>query len=187
MNKEFVRKSLIETAQLALEKHGIVYYGHLVRVNGYFRELAALLPPGLLTVDELRDGDLLAYLHDIVEDGYLTYDDLRALGYSERVIKLVKALTRDPAKEVYQTKIEAIATSGDLVRILVKLADNRDNSTDARIEDLPPEKRSIIKRYRRARRTLFNGLKALLLARGCTDENISMIEQWLGNLDSGKW
>lgn len=186
-NEELTHKSLTETAALALSKHGDVYFGHLDRVRRYFLELVALLPDGLLTPKEGDDGQTLSLLHDIVEDGLLTYDDLRALAYSEREIELIASLTRDPANEVYIDKIRAIAGSGDLIRILVKLCDNRDNSTPERIAALPVERRSLINRYRKARRVLFDGLATNLRHRCVSEEVINTIEQWLGNKDTGSW
>jgi hypothetical protein len=81
----------------------------------------------------------------------------------------------------------ATAATGDIVLIIAKLADNRDNSTPERIADLPEERRSLINRYRTARRILFDGLAAALRARGVPDETINEIERWLGNKDKAPW
>jgi (p)ppGpp synthase/HD superfamily hydrolase len=179
--------SVTETSALALELHGAEYHGHLERVRGYFLELAALLPKGILTDQDIEDGEHATLLHDSIEDGYATREGLMSRGYIERVILIVLGLTRIPSKETYRDKMLATAATGDIVLIIAKLADNRDNSTPERIADLPEERRSLIKRYRTARRILFDGLAAALRARGVPDETINEIERWLGNKDKAPW
>lgn len=175
------------TEVLALELHGPGYYPYLSRVRDYFLELTALLPEGLVTSDDTDDGAHAALLHDSVEDRHTTRDSLLALGYRQRVIDLIDGLTRDPAGQTYHDKMVQTATSGDLVLILAKLSDNRDNSTPERIADLPEDRRSLINRYRKARRTLFDGLAAELRLRGVAEETINDIERWLGNKDTTPW
>jgi (p)ppGpp synthase/HD superfamily hydrolase len=179
--------SVTETSALALELHGAEYHGHLERVRGYFLELAALLPKGILTDQDIEDGEHATLLHDSIEDGYATREGLMSRGYRERVILIVIGLTRIPSKETYRDKMLATAATGDIVLIIAKLADNRDNSTPERIADLPEERRSLINRYRTARRILFDGLAAALRARGVPDETINEIERWLGNKDKAPW
>jgi (p)ppGpp synthase/HD superfamily hydrolase len=179
--------SVTETSALALELHGAEYHGHLERVRGYFLELAALLPKGILADQDIEDGEHATLLHDSIEDGYATREGLMSRGYRERVILIVIGLTRIPSKETYRDKMLATAATGDIVLIIAKLADNRDNSTPERIADLPEERRSLINRYRTARRILFDGLAAALRARGVPDETINEIERWLGNKDTAPW
>jgi (p)ppGpp synthase/HD superfamily hydrolase len=179
--------SVTETSALALELHGAEYHGHLERVRGYFLELAALLPKGILADQDIEDGEHATLLHDSIEDGYATREGLMSRGYRERVILIVIGLTRIPSKETYRDKMLATAATGDIVLIIAKLADNRDNSTPERIADLPEERRSLINRYRTARRILFDGLAAALRARGVPDETINEIERWLGNKDKAPW
>jgi (p)ppGpp synthase/HD superfamily hydrolase len=179
--------SVTETSALALELHGAEYHGHLERVRGYFLELAALLPKGILAYQDIEDGEHATLLHDSIEDGYATREGLMSRGYIERVILIVLGLTRIPSKETYRDKMLATAATGDIVLIIAKLADNRDNSTPERIADLPEERRSLINRYRTARRILFDGLAAALRARGVPDETINEIERWLGNKDTAPW
>jgi (p)ppGpp synthase/HD superfamily hydrolase len=179
--------SVTETSALALELHGAEYHGHLERVRGYFLELAALLPKGILTDQDIEDGEHATLLHDSIEDGYATREGLMSRGYRERVILIVIGLTRIPSQETYRDKMLATAATGDIVLIIAKLADNRDNSTPERIADLPEERRSLIDRYRTARRILFDGLAAALRARGVPDETINEIERWLGNKDTAPW
>lgn len=175
------------TQALALELHGSDYYPHLTRVREYFLELAALLPEGVISDEDRNDGEHAALLHDSVEDHHITRAALQAKGYRSRVIVIIDGLTRDPAQQTYHDKMVQTASSGDVVLILAKLADNRDNSTPDRIADLPEERRSLIKRYRKARRTLFDGLASELRRRGVGDAVINEIERWLGNKDTAQW
>jgi (p)ppGpp synthase/HD superfamily hydrolase len=179
--------SVIETSALALELHGADYHSHLVRVHDYLLELSALLSGGILADQDIEDGEHATLLHDSIEDGYITREALAALGYRERIILIVLGLTRIPSKETYRDKMLATAATGDIVLIIAKLADNRDNSTPERIADLPEERRSLINRYRTARRILFDGLAAALRTRNVPDETINEIERWLGNKDTAPW
>jgi Guanosine polyphosphate pyrophosphohydrolases/synthetases len=175
------------TESLALELHGQEYYPHLQRVRAYYLELAALLPEGLLAPAEIECGEHAALLHDSIEDRHTTRPELEARGYSSRVVAIIEGLTRDPARQTYHDKMAETAASGDLVLIMGKLADNRDNSTPERIASLPPERRSLIARYRKARRTLFEGLATELRRQGIGEDAIDRIELWLGNKDTSKW
>lgn len=93
---------------------------------------------------------MVAYLHDTMEDGGITTEQLRKEGIPERVIEAVNALTRPPPEErqmTYQEYIEKIVKPNELARE-VKIADLRSNLKD---NDNPGQ----VKRYERA-------LKALL-------------------------
>ncbi len=186
MNEE-PNPSVEQTLELALQLHGAEYHGHLKRVREYFLELAALLPEGILTAEDVEDGEHATLLHDSIEDGYATREGLSDRGYRERIIHIVLGLTRVPSTETYRDKMRATAATGDIVLIIAKLADNRDNSTPERIAALPEERRSLINRYRTARRVLFDGLASALRARNVPDDTINEIERWLGNKDIAPW
>ncbi|NTF17676.1 hypothetical protein G6L37_04635 [Agrobacterium rubi] len=186
MNKEN-NPPIHATHALALELHGSEYYPHLARVRDYFLELVALLPEGLISSQDRDDGEHATLLHDSIEDHHITREELELRGYRQRVLEIIKGLTRDPAAQTYHDKMLETSASGDVVLILAKLADNRDNSTPERIADLPVERRSLINRYRKARRTLFDGLASLLRQLGVEEEKIREIEQWLGNRDTAPW
>ncbi|WP_327211151.1 hypothetical protein [Rhizobium leguminosarum] len=179
--------SIEQTRALALSLHGPEYFGHLERVECYLLEFVALLPEGLVSDEDVLVARHVAYLHDSIEDGYTTRAELEAQGYDDRILVRVEGLTRDPAKEVYQEKIEKIAASGDVVLVLDKLADNKDNSTKDRIVSMPPERWSLVKRYRRARATLHEGYRAILLDQGMTAEDIGPILAEMGAFDTGDY
>ena len=107
--------------------------------------------PYMTHIKEVVDGvsspeaKMVAYLHDTMEDGGITTEQLRAEGIPERVIEAVNALTRPPAEErqmTYQEYIEQVVKPNELARE-VKIADLRSNLRD---NDNPGQ----VKRYRRA-------------------------------------
>lgn len=67
---------------------------------------------------------IVAFLHDTVEDEHITLRQLRALGFSDRILEAVDCLTRRK-REGYSDFVERIAPN-PLARI-VKLADLEDN------------------------------------------------------------
>jgi (p)ppGpp synthase/HD superfamily hydrolase len=91
----------------------------------------------------------VAVLHDVIEDCGVTPQELRRLGFSDEVIEAVVLLSRPPQgapnRPTYAQYVQAIKDSGNRLAILVKMADLGDNMS--RIDDLPPEQRSIRKRY----------------------------------------
>jgi (p)ppGpp synthase/HD superfamily hydrolase len=179
--------SIEDTKALALSLHGQDYFGHLERVERYLLGFVSLLPDGLASEEDVLVARHVSYLHDAIEDGYATRPQLEALGYDDRVLDRVEGLTRDPAREVYQEKIEKIAASGDLVLLLAKLSDNKDNSTKDRIVSMPPERWSLVKRYRRARETLHAGYRAILLDRGMPSEQIDPVLAEMEAFDTGDY
>jgi (p)ppGpp synthase/HD superfamily hydrolase len=133
---------------------GEPYIEHIIRVAENTRKLLAKLPDGMISPWDKEEALLVAVGHDLIEDGRATEDDIRAIGGSESLIRRLRALSRMDPKPVYQSWITSIAESGDIVVIIVKLADNLDNNSDVRIAALPPEKQSIRRRYERAYSTL---------------------------------
>ena len=83
--------------------------------------------------EEMKDEDttVVALLHDVVEDSDLTPDDLKAHGFSEKVLEAVALMTHDPATPYmdYVAKIKE-----NPIAKAVKLADLRHNSDMTRLE-----------------------------------------------------
>lgn len=73
----------------------------------------------------------IAVLHDTVEDTFITYEDLRAAGLSERVIEGVRCLSKLEGEdyEVYKGRVKS-----NLDAIRVKMADLRHNSDIRRLK-----------------------------------------------------
>jgi len=73
---------------------------------------------------------LIALLHDVLEDTDTTFVDLLAMGYSERVVYGVLALTKKDG-ESYPEYLDRVKANPDAVK--VKLADLNHNSDLSRL------------------------------------------------------
>ena len=71
--------------------------------------------------------EIVAWLHDVVEDTNVTLDDLRAEGFSEAVINAVDAITHRDG-ESYCDYLRRLRN--DPFATVVKIADLTDNLTD---------------------------------------------------------
>lgn len=99
-----------------------------------------------------EDAQIAGVLHDIIEDTTVTADELRSRGVPEHVVEAVLSVTRRP-DETYMELIGR-AAAHPLGR-LVKLADNRHNSSEERLALLAPEQaESMRRRYAKARAVL---------------------------------
>lgn len=132
-------------------KVGEPYWTHPVAVRD-------LLPP-----EATEDEHHAALLHDVIEDCGVAEDDLKARGYSDRVILLVVGLTRPSGagRPTCMDWIRQIAASGDAGLIRIKIADNVHNSLPERVARLPPDERGIVARYERSLAILRPALAAL--------------------------
>ncbi len=90
----------------------------------------------------------VAFLHDTVEDSPTTLDDLRAMGFSDRIVSAVDALTRR-GDETYEEFVDR--TAKNRLATVVKLADLEDNM-DVRRMRRTVEAKDLerLERYRRA-------------------------------------
>lgn len=69
---------------------------------------------------------IVGFLHDVVEDTHLDFDDLEEMGFSVEVIETLRLLTHD--KETpYMTYIEHICKSGNEAAVNVKINDLKHN------------------------------------------------------------
>ena len=73
----------------------------------------------------------MALGHDVIEDTSVTYKDLRDAGMTERVIKGIRALTKQPG-QTYEEYKEGVFASVDAMR--VKMADLRHNTDIRRLK-----------------------------------------------------
>lgn len=94
------------------------------------------------------DAQVVALLHDVIEDTELTADDLRAAGATELQVQALEALAHadDASNEDYWKALRAVP----LAR-LVKVADLADNTDPARIALLEPARQEHFRtKYRSA-------------------------------------
>lgn len=89
----------------------------------------------------------IAVLHDVIEDTDLMIGMLSSLGYSDRVVAGVDALTRKDG-ESYDHFIKRCATNPDAK--LVKREDLRDNSDITRLKGLRQKDFERLEKYSRA-------------------------------------
>ena len=103
-----------------VDKAGEPYIMHCIRVMN-----------NLHTDD--KELQIIAMLHDCVEDGVCTIQDLIDEEFSLRVVRAIKLLTHDK-RISYMDYIKELATTEDAR--LVKLSDLKDNSDITRLKGL---------------------------------------------------
>lgn len=132
---------LIERAiALALEAHA-------GQVDRYGRPYI-LHPLAVMAAVEGEAAQMVAALHDVVEDSAITLDDLRAEGFPAEVLEAVRLLTHDKERQSYEDYVRAIKQNG-LAR-QVKLADLRHNMDVRRLAAVTPADAPRLEKYRRA-------------------------------------
>ena len=120
-----------------LDKGGVPYIMHCLHVMNI--------------VGKKTDNDpemmCIAVMHDLVEDTEYTLTDLESLGFSNRVVNGVAAMTHDPF-EPYDEYIKVIAASPD-ARV-VKMVDLKHNSDIHRMTGLTPKHFARLEKYHKA-------------------------------------
>lgn len=96
---------------------------------------------------ETEDTVIVALLHDVVEDTEYTLDDIRAMGFPERIVEALSYMTHDDAVPyldyVAKIKENPIATA-------VKLADLKHNSDLTRLDAVDEKALERVEKYREA-------------------------------------
>jgi (p)ppGpp synthase/HD superfamily hydrolase len=95
-----------------------------------------------VTGDEAK---AVAWLHDVVEDTSVTFDDLRAAGLSEAVIAGVAAITKREDED-YETYLERVAANP--LAKAVKLADLTHNMDTSRLKTITDKTRERLEKYK---------------------------------------
>ena len=91
--------------------------------------------------------EIAAVLHDIVEDTDITFDDLEERGYSPRIIKIIKHVTREDEIS-YDDEIARICNDQDSIK--VKMADLEHNSSILRLKGIRQKDLERIQKYHKA-------------------------------------
>ena len=95
---------------------------------------------------------IVAILHDVVETGKMSIDDLSQLGFSNKVCNTVDLLSRKKS-ESYNNYIKRVMT--DKIAIKIKLADLKDNYRSKKNKlKLSKLDKSKIKKYKKAYKKL---------------------------------
>lgn len=94
-----------------------------------------------------EDTTIVALLHDVVEDTDYTLDDLRVMGFGEKVMDALALMTHDD--DVPYMEYVARLKSNPVART-VKLADLRHNSDLTRLDKVDDIARARVEKYARA-------------------------------------
>lgn len=86
----------------------------------------------------------IALGHDLVEDTDVTYVQLRLIGFTERVIEGIRAMTKVPG-ETHEEYVAKVKANPDAIR--VKLADLRHNSDIRRLKGVTEKDIKRIAKY----------------------------------------
>lgn len=115
------------------DKQGVPYILHCLKVMHYLK-----------TEDE--ELQCIGLGHDVIEDRSktVTYARLREMGFSERVIEGIRAMTKVPG-ETNEEYIERLKANPDAIR--VKLADLRHNSDIRRLKGITPKDIARLEKY----------------------------------------
>ncbi len=90
---------------------------------------------------------IVAVLHDVVEDSRLTVSELESMGYSKKIVRAIDCLSKREGEE-YFNYIDRVKSS--MLATKIKLADLNDNLDPNRIPVEPEEKKAErIIRYRK--------------------------------------
>ena len=89
---------------------------------------------------------VIALAHDLVEDTGTTFSELREMGFTDRIIEGIRALTKMPGEthEEYKSRVKA---NKDAVR--VKMADLRHNTDIRRLKGITEKDLKRIDKYHR--------------------------------------
>ena len=101
---------------------------------------------------ETEEEQIVAILHDVVEDTDWTFDALRNEGFSETVIEALETVTKQSEDEDYEDFIKR-SLQNDIGR-KVKIADLRENLDVTRIRELSEKDIKRINKYKKALQTL---------------------------------
>lgn len=122
-----------------LDKSGQPYILHPLRVMLKFKS---------------EDERIVSILHDVVEDGNFSPDDLRRFGFTKDIINAVACLTKKP-DEPYEDFIARLSLN-ELAR-KVKIEDIKDNLDVTRLDNLSDKDLSRIAKYHKALQYLLRG------------------------------
>ena len=110
-----------------------------------------LHPLRIMMKMEREEEQVVAVLHDVVEDSDLSLEDLRRAGFPDTILEAVDCLTRREGEE-YERYVERAA--GNPLARKIKVADLDDNMNFRRLHGLAEKDRARMERYQKAHRFL---------------------------------
>ena len=96
---------------------------------------------------------IVAVLHDVIEDGDVQIDFLKGEGFSQRVIDALIALTHRK-DESYEDYIDRV--SENRIALSIKIADLQDNMNLSRIANPTEKDYARLEKYKKAHEKLWN-------------------------------
>ena len=93
---------------------------------------------------ETKEEMIAAVLHDVLEDTAITSDQLKEMGFSERVLEALDSVTKK-AGEKYEDFVQRAALHP--IGKKIKLADLRDNMDLSRLEEITDNDIKRVKKY----------------------------------------
>ncbi len=115
-----------------IDKAGMPYILHPLRV--------------MMNVDSMEE-KIVAVLHDVVEDTFITLKDIENTGFSSEVVAALDAITRRDG-ESYERFIVRVMTNK--TACIVKLADLEDNMDLSRLEVVSDDDIKRLEKYKKA-------------------------------------
>ena len=106
-------------------------------------------------LDDEKD-KVIAMLHDVMEDTFLTQEDLRPV-FGDEIVDILVLLTKGKGED-YFVYIDRIKTNQTAIR--VKLADIKHNSDISRISNPTQKDYDRLEKYKRAEKLLREALKS---------------------------
>lgn len=103
-----------------------------------------------------KETQVIALLHDIIEDTDITEKELYEMGISKSIISSIKIVSRKKS-ESYGAFINRIVNSGDTRAINVKIADLTHNMDLSRIPNPTKVDYDRVAKYQKAMKTLTEG------------------------------
>ena len=110
-----------------------------------------LHPLRLMMAFSDEQSQIIAVLHDTVEDSPVTVDQLHAAGFTSETVEAIDALTRRP-DETYEAFIDRV--SANPLAASVKIEDLKDNMDTTRLNTLTAKDHKRLDRYHRALKQL---------------------------------
>ncbi len=117
-----------------------------------------LHPIRLMMRGQTINEQIVAVLHDVVEDSDWTLDQLAAEGFPPEIITALDCLTRRP-EETYNQFLDRVLTNALATR--VKRYDLEDNMTLTRLENLSEKDLQRLQRYHQAHQRVMNQIQKL--------------------------
>jgi (p)ppGpp synthase/HD superfamily hydrolase len=131
------------------DKMGRPYYQHFERV-------ADRLLQGV--PNATRAQTLAALLHDALEPGEMTLEELRGSGIDDEVIVLIQLITLPTDGRSYLQYIADLAATRNIAAIQVKLADNADAIANHEADGSPQAKQTLEETYLPSRKMMLQAL-----------------------------